>query len=227
MPLIEEQFWRAMGLCLHGLRGFTLWIKQGSYFHRLVAQQGHLQRCPHLVRTPLPRWPQITPSESRWDSHKRTEALAAGSSEPSAGAMAARAQETPVEEPHVMEPPVTETPVAEAPASDTPRSDTPAPMETGGAGDGQSWAEQVEAGLEAEFQQHRPMKRRRSLSRKQEVRPTLPFPLQDTEGRLASILRLYEHAGEQPVSRNDVAGRGIMHLHSHMLLERPGASEIR
>ena len=65
-----------------------------------------------------------------------------------------------------MEPPVTETPVTEAPASDIPRSDTPAPMETGGAGDGQSWAEQVEAGLEAEFQQDRPTKRCQSLSRK-------------------------------------------------------------
>ena len=191
MPLIEEQFWRATGLRLHGLQGFTLWIKQGSYYHRLVAQQGHLQKCPHLVGAPLPRWPEITPSESCQDSHKRAEALAAGSSELSAGATAAPAQETPVEEPPVMEPPVTETPVTEAPASDTPRPDTPAPMGTGGVGDGQSWAEQVEAGLEAEFQQSRPAKHCRSLSRKREVRPTLPFPLQDTEGRLASILRLY------------------------------------
>ena len=106
----------------------------------------------------LPRWPQITPNESHLDSHKRAEALAAGSSEPSTGATAAPAKETPVEEPPVTEPPVTETPVAEAPASDTPHSDTPAPMETGGEGDGQSWAEQVKAGLEAEFQQNRPVK---------------------------------------------------------------------
>ena len=134
MPLMEEQFWRAMGLCLHGLRGFILWIKQGSYYHGLVAQQGHLQRCPHMVRALLPRWPQITPSESHRDSHKRAEALAAGPSMPSARASTAPAQETPVEEPPVTEPPVTETPVAEAPASNTPHSDTPAPMETGRAG---------------------------------------------------------------------------------------------
>ena len=70
MPLIEELFWRAMGLCLHGLRGFTLWIKQGSYYHGLVAQQGHLQRCPHLIGALLPRWPQIKPSKSHRDSHK-------------------------------------------------------------------------------------------------------------------------------------------------------------
>ena len=206
-----------MGLRLHRLRGFTLWIKQGSYYHRLVAQQGHLQRYPHLVRALLPRWPQITPSESCQNSHRRAEALAAGSSKPSAGATAAPAQETPVEEPPVMEPPVTETPVMEAPASDTPRSNTPALIETGRVGDGQSWAEQVEADLEAEFQQHRPAKHRRSLSRKREVRLMLPFPLQDTEGRLVSILRLYEHVGEQLVPRDNVAGRGIMHLHLHML----------
>ena len=205
MPFIEEQFWRVTGLCLNGLWDFTAWIKQESYYHGLVAQQGHLHRCSHLTGVPLPRWPQVKPSESHQNSHKRVETLAAGSSEPSTGATMAPVQETPAEEP-----PVTETPVAKAPAA---RSDTPAPMETGGVGDGQSWAEQVEAGIEVEFQQDRPAKCCRSLSRKQEVRPMLPFPLQDSEGRLASILRLYEHVGEQPVPRNDVAGRAIMHLH--------------
>ena len=33
------------------------------------------------------------------------------------------------------------------------------------------------------------------------------------EGRLASIMRLYKHAGEQPPPHDDVAGQGIMHLH--------------
>ena len=121
------------GLHLHGLRDFTAWIKQGSYYHGLVAQQGHLQRCPHLVGVPLPRWPQITPSESCRDLHKRAETLAMGSSEPSVRATAAPVQETPAEEHPVVEPPVMETPVAEAPAA---CSNTPAPMETGGAGDG-------------------------------------------------------------------------------------------
>ena len=193
-----------------------LWIKQGSYYHGLVAQHSHLQRCPHLIRAPLPRWPQIKPSKSHWDLHKRAEALAAGSSKPSTGATAAPAQETSVEEPPVVEPPATETPVAEAPttetpaaeapASKTPHSDTSASMETGKAGDGQSWAAQVEAGLEAEFQEHRPTKHHQSLSRKWGVRPTLPFPLQDTEGRLASISRLYKHVGEQPAPHDNVAG---------------------
>ena len=37
MPYIEEQFWRATGLCLDGLQNFMAWIKPGSYYHGLVA----------------------------------------------------------------------------------------------------------------------------------------------------------------------------------------------
>ena len=138
MPFIEEQFWRATGLCLNGLRDFTAWIKQGSYYHGLVAQQGHLHRCSHLTRVPLPRWPQVKPSESCQDSQKRAEVTATSSSEPSA-----RATATPVAEAPVAKTPVTEAPVAKTPTVETPaaHSDTPAPMETGGVGDSQSWAE--------------------------------------------------------------------------------------
>ena len=123
-----------------------------------------------------------------------------------------------------METPVTETPVAQTPAVETPvtetpaaHSDTPVPMETGRVGDGQPWAKYVKAGIDEEFQQDRPAKHCRSKSRRREQRPMLPFPLQDSEGRLASISQLYEHAREQPATRHNVAGRGIMHLHPKML----------
>ena len=126
MLYIEEHFWRATGLHLNGLQDFMAWIKQGSYYHRLVAQQGHLHKCPHLAGVPLPRWPQVTPSESRWELQKKVDTLATSSSEPNAGATMA---------------PVTETPVAQTPVAETPAtcSNTPAPMETGRAGDSQSW----------------------------------------------------------------------------------------
>ena len=114
--------------------------------------------------------------------------MATSSSKPSMGAMVA-----PVAEAPVAETPVTETPVVETPAA---HSDTPAPMEIGGVGDGQSWAERIEAGIDEEFQQDRPMKCRQSQSRRHEQRPTLSFPLQDSEGRLASISQLYKHVGE-------------------------------
>ena len=128
MPYIEEHFWRATGFCLNGLQDFTAWIKQGSYYHGLVAQQGHLHKCPHLAGVPLPRWPQVTPSEFHQESQMKADTLATSSSEPNARATAA---------------PVMETPVAQTPVAETPATcfDTPAPMETGRVGDSQSWAE--------------------------------------------------------------------------------------
>ena len=131
----------------------------------------------------------------------KAEAQATSSSKPSMGATAAPVAETPVTQTPVAQIPVAQTPVAETPVSQTPvvetpaaHSDTPAPMETGRAGDGQSWAERVKAGIDEEFQQDRPVKRCRSQSRRREQRLTLPFPLQDSEGRLASVSQLYEHA---------------------------------
>ena len=137
MAYIEAHFFRAMGLHLEGLRSFTAWIKQGSYYHGLVAQQGRLHECPHLAGLPLHRQPQVMPSESRWESQMKVEATATSSSKPGVGATAAPAMEAPVMETPAVEPPVSETHA---------RSDTPAPMEMGGAGDGQSWAKRIEAG---------------------------------------------------------------------------------
>ena len=96
------------------------WIKQGSYYHGLVAQQGHLHKCPHLAGVPLPRRPQITPSESRWESQKKVDTLATSSSEPNTGAMVAPITETPV-----METPVTQTPVVETGIDEEFQQDRP------------------------------------------------------------------------------------------------------
>ena len=105
----------------------------------------------------------------------------------------------------------------EAPVTGPSRPNTPAPMETGGAGDSQTWAEQVETSAEAKFQWARPLKRPRSQSRRRETGPRLPFPLLDEEGRLPSVEKLYEYAGEQPSPQDDVAGRAIRHLHPEIL----------
>ena len=55
MAYIQDLFYEATGLHLDGLRSFTWWIKRGSYYHGIVAHQGHLRECPHLVGAPLPR----------------------------------------------------------------------------------------------------------------------------------------------------------------------------
>ena len=146
----------------------------------------------------------------------RSEAQTPSSSRPSAGATAVPVAEPAVAETSVMEVPA-ETPSAEAPIAP---STLPAPMETGGAGDGQSWAEQVEAGEEEAFQQSRPAKHPRSQSRRHEPTSQLPFPLQDSEGRFTSITQLYEHAAAQPATPHNVAGWVIMHLHPDLLPQK-------
>ena len=90
-------------------------------------------------------------------------------------------------------------------------------METGGAEDGRSWAEQVEASAETKFQQTRAPKRPRSPSRKWEAVPRLPFPLLDSEGRHAAVMKLYDYAAEQTPPSDLLVGNAIRHLHTHML----------
>ena len=119
-----------------------------------------------VVGIELPRGPQITPSESCWASQKKAEAPAASSSASS----------------------------IEASTPQGATSDVPAPMKTGGAGDGQSWVEQAEA--KDDFKRDRPTKHHQSQSSRREDRSTLPFPLQDDEGRCTSAQELYRHAGQ-------------------------------
>ena len=184
---MEEQFYAATGIRLKGLAECTIWIKWGSYYHSVVAQKGQLHKCPHLAGIELPRGPQITPSESHRASQKKAEAPVASSS----------------------------VPIIEASTPQRATSDVPVPMETGVAGDGQSWVEQTEA--KDDFKRCRPMKHPRSQSRRQEDRPTLPFPLEDDEGRCTSAQELYRHAGQQPPARHNVATMGITHLHLEVL----------
>ena len=187
MPYMEEQFYAATRIRLRGLAECTIWIKRGSYYHSLVAQKGQLHKCSHLAGIELPRGPQITPSESHQASQRKAEAPVASSS----------------------------VPIIEASTPQGTTSDVPAPMETGGAGNGQSWAEQTEA--EDDFKRRRPAKCPRSQSRRREDRPTFPFPLQDEEGRRTSTQELYRHSGQQPLARHNVATMGITHLHPEVL----------
>ena len=154
----------------------------------------------------------------------KSDAQIPSSSRPSAGATVAPIAETPVAEVPVAEVPVVEIPVTEALVGEAQGaealvapSSTPAPMETGGVGDGQLWAEQMEASEEEAFQRSRPTKHARSQSRMCKPKQLLPFPLQDSEERLASVSQLYAHAAEQPVAKHNVAGSAIMHLHPEML----------
>ena len=229
MAYIQDLFYQATGLHLDGLGSFTQWIKKGSYYHGVVAHQGHLWECPHLAGAPLPRWPQLAPSESHWESQMRAETQVPSSRGPSAEAMAVPVAETAVVETPIAEAPIVEAPVAEAPVVEpaimeemlaeapTATPSLPAPMETGGAGDGPSWAEQVEEVKDELFQWSRPAKHPHSLSRRCEPTSWLPFPLQDHAERFTSITQLYEHATTQPATSHNVAGWVIRHLHPKLL----------
>ena len=235
MPFITGEFYAATGIRLHELQDFTRWIKKNSYYHGLLAHRGQIEEIPHLIGEGFPKWPQLKPSESRRNSYSRAEGPVAGSSEPAGSLPAAPTQETPAEEPPMVEAPVPgpshssppaaptqetpaeEPPLVEAPVPGSSHSSPPAPMETGGVGDGQSWADRAEASAEAEFRQVQPPKRPHSQSRRRGVGLTLPFPLQYLEGRHAAVMKLYDHAAEQPPPRDGIAGEVIRHLHSHML----------
>ena len=186
MPYMEEQFFAATGIWLKGLAECTIWIKQGSYYHSVVARKGQLHKCPHLAGIEPPKGPQITPSESHLVSQRKPETPATSS----------------------------RAPAIEGSASQGTTADVPAPMETGGAGDGQSWVEQTED--KDDFKMCRPAKHPRSQSRRREDRPTFPFPLQD-EGRHTSAQELYRHSGQQPLACHNVATMGITHLHLKVL----------
>ena len=181
MPHMECQFQTRTGVRLKGLSKFTGWIKPGSYYHGVVARKGQLHLCLHLAGTVLPREPQICPSQTQ--------------------ALTQKKEETPITSPHM--------PGEEGGMTQGACSDPPIPMETGGAGDGQSWAEQAEAGTEEEWRRDRPAKHHRSSPRRWEAHSTNPFPLQDSEGRQEAVQQLYWHAGEHVLAHHDVAAQGM------------------
>ena len=92
-------------------------------------------------------------------------------------------------------------------------SNAPTPMETGGAGDGQSWVEQAEAYPEEEWRRDRPAKHWRSSPRRWDAHSTNPFPLQDSKGRHEVVQKLYLHAGECTSACHDVAAQGMASHH--------------
>ena len=185
MPYMECQFLSLTGVRLKGLSQFTGWIKPGSYYHGVVARKGQLNMCLHLAGIPPPTKPQICPSETR--------------------ALTQRTVETPTASPHM--------PGQQGVATQGAHSDAPTLMETGGAGDGCSWVDQVEACPEEEWRRDRPAKHPWASSGRQDSCSINPFPLQDSEGRHEAVQQLYCHAGEHALACHDVAAQGMATHH--------------
>ena len=181
MPYMEHHFQALTSIRLKGLSQFTGWIKPGSYYHGVVARKGQLHLCLHLAGTEPPKGPQIHPSQSCLVTQKEEET------------------------------PTTSLPMSgrEGSATQEARSNSPTPMETGGAGDGQSWVKQADASADEEWRRGRPSKHCWSASRKWEDWSTNPFLLQDSEGRREAVQQLYRHAGELTPAHHDVAAQGM------------------
>ena len=61
LPYMEAQFERVTGCKLVGLGACTEWIRAGTYYHWVIAQQGQLGQCPHLAGIPPPQGPMMPP----------------------------------------------------------------------------------------------------------------------------------------------------------------------
>ena len=194
MPYMERQFQALTGVQLKGLSQFTGWIKPGSYYHGVVARKGQLHLCLHLAGTALPRGLQIHPSQTQTVMQKK--------------------EETPTTS-HPM-------PGREGSVTQGACSNPPIPMETGGAGDGWSWAEQAEASAKEEWRRDRPAKHHRSSPRGWEAWSTNPFPLQDSEGRHEAVQQLYWHAGEHTPAHHDVVAQEMASHHPDL---EPGTAK--
>ena len=185
MPYMEHQFLAITGVRLKGLGQFTRWIKPGSYYHGVVAKKGQHNMCLHLARILPPMRPQICPSETQALMQKKVETSTAS--------------------PH--------TPDKMGVTTQGACSDTPTPMETGGSGDGRSWADQVDACPEEEWRRDRPAKHPQVSSGRWDPHSINPFPLQDSEGRHEAVQQLYCHASELAPVHHDVAAQGMATHH--------------
>ena len=61
LQYMEVQFERVTGYRLVGLGACTEWIRAGTYYHWVIAQQGQLGRCPRLAGIPPPEGPMTPP----------------------------------------------------------------------------------------------------------------------------------------------------------------------
>ena len=215
LPYMEAQFERVTGYKLVGLGACTEWIRAGTYYHWVIAQQGQLGRCPRLAGIPPPQGPMMPPPY-----------LPVTAAAPPVTAAA----------PPVTAPASTQATVPNPPReggrqtqteSQPQKRDTAAAgvqgaaRDMGGAGDSSGQSGRA-ASREPRTTQSCSRKRRRSQSRRRDSHPTVPFPLQEHEGRLQAVRTLYEEAREHRLASEMTALRGLRESHPEM-----GAEELQ
>ena len=212
---MEAQFERVTGYKLVGLGACTEWIRAGTYYHWVIAQQGQLGRCPRLAGIPLPQGPMTPPP------YPPVTAVA-----PPVTAVAPPVMAVASTQATIPNPPWEGGGRPQAESQPRKRDAAAAGVQgaardTGGAGDsfGQSGRA---ASREPRTTRSSSRKHRRSQSRRRDSRPTVPFPLQEHEGRLQAIRTLYEEAGEHRLASEMTTLHGLRESHPEM-----GAEELQ
>ena len=175
MPYVARCFQETTGHHLKRLNKHTWWIRARSYYHWKVADLNQLEHCPHLQGLPVPPGPMAHPSELQ-QSQKPNKPRATTTS--ASGHNRAEGQ------------------------SPSRSSGEPSPM-MGGAGDGQSWYDQVTH----EDARKNANKRKRTDTDQQA--PGRPFSLGSGSDRKEAISAIYEHMVDQEPPQKNIASLAI------------------
>ena len=223
---MEAQFERVTGYKLVGLGACTEWIRAGTYYHWVIAQQGQLGRCPRLAGIPPPEGPMTPPPYPP----------VTAAAPPATAAPAVPAASPVTAAPPAMAVASTQATIPNLPqggggrprAKSQPRKRDAAAAgvqgaarDTGGAGDSSSRSGRAMS-REPRTARSCSKKHRWSQSRRRDSWPTAPFPLQDQEGQLQALRTLYEEAGEHKLASEMTALRGLQVSHPEM-----GAEELQ
>ena len=204
----------------------------------MIAQQGQLGRCPRLAGIPPPEGPMMPPPYPRSDcSGPACNGGPASTGSPPVMA----AQPVTAAQRVTAAPPATAVASTQATIPNPPQGGGGRPQaksqprkrdaatagvqgvarDTGGAGDSSGRSGRVTS-REPRTARSCSKKRRRSQSRRRDSRPTVPFPLQEHEGRLQALWTLYEEAGEHRLASEMTALHGLQVSHPEM-----GAEELQ
>ena len=238
LPYMEVQFERVTGYRLVGLGVCTEWIRAGTHYHWVIAQQGQLGWCPRLAGIPPPEGPMMPPPYPPVTAAAPpvTAAPPVLAALPVMAALPVTA--TP---PATAAPPVTAVASTQATVPNPPQGGGGRPRaksqpqkrdaaaagvqgtarDMGGAGDSSGRSGRATS-REPRTARSCSKKRHRSQSRRRDSRPTVPFPLQEHEGRLQALRTLYEEAGEHRLASEMTALRGLQISHPEM-----GAEELQ
>ena len=208
LPYMEAQFERVTGYKLVGLGACMEWIRAGTYYHWVIAQQGQLGQCPRLAGIPPPQGPMMPPP------YPPVMAAAPPVT------VAASTQAT------ILNPPWGGGRQPQAESQPRKRDATAAGVQgaardMGGARDSSTRSGRA-ASREPRTTQSSSRKCGRSQSRRRDSHPTVPFPLQEHEGRLQAVRTLYEEAGEHRLASEMTALRGLREGHPEL-----GAEELQ